>query len=122
MVNYKALERSLVILPKISGTLSCIGSGLLARHIAKKGFKDVSLTSRMLFGISIVDIIGSFFAYVLGSWMAPRNTLTYSAGNTATCSFQGFVLVFNLIYFATAYAELAAICEYIENNIMLLTR
>jgi hypothetical protein len=119
MVNYLALNRSLVILPKISGILSCIGSGLLARHITKKGFKDVSLTSRMLLGISIVDILGSFVAYFLGSWMAPRGTLTYSAGNTATCSFQGFVLVFNLVYFATAYAEMAAICEYVENLIVL---
>ncbi len=112
MVNYTAIDRSLVILPKITGVLSCIGSGLVARHIAKKGLKDVSLTSTMLFLMSIVDIISSFFAYVLSSWMAPRESLPYATGTVATCSFQGVVFVFSLIYFATAYAQLAALCEY----------
>lgn len=117
MANYTAIERSLVILPKISGALSCIGSGLLARHVAKKGLKEASLTSHMLFCISIVDFISSFFAYFLSSWMAPRGTLPYAAGNVATCSFQGFVFVFELVYFATAYTELAAICECKEENL-----
>lgn len=118
MVNYYALDRSLVILPKISGILSIIGSGLLARHVARKGFKDASLSSRMLFGISTVDIISSFFVHFLSSWMAPRGSgLTFAAGNIATCSFQGFVLVFDLIFFATAYSELAIICEHIEDII-----
>lgn len=117
MVNYIAIDRSLVILPKITGALSCIGSGLLARHVAKKGLKDASLTSHMLFCISIVDFVSSFFAYFLGSWMAPRGTLTYSAGNVATCNFQGFVFVFELVYFATAYAELAAICECVKKTL-----
>ena len=108
---YTAIGRSWVILPKISGTLSCIGSALVGRHIAKKGLKEVSLTSHMLFRISIVDFICSFFVYFLSSWMAPRGTLAYAAGNQATCDVQGFVFVFELIYFATAYTELAAICE-----------
>eukprot|EP00984_Skeletonema_dohrnii_P010008 scaffold3867_cov115-Skeletonema_dohrnii-CCMP3373.AAC.8 len=109
MVNYMALTRALVILPKISGVLSIIGSGLLARHVAKKGLKEVSLTSHMLLHISIVDIISSFFAYFLSSWLAPKGSMPYAAGNMATCTFQGAVFVFSLIYFATAYAELAAI-------------
>jgi hypothetical protein len=114
MVSLLAIDRSLVIIPKISGSLSFISSGILARHIAKKSFKDVSITSRMLFGISIVDIICSFVCYFLSSWMAPRGTLPYAVGNTATCNFQGFVFVFSLIYFATAYAELSVICELNE--------
>ena len=114
MVNLHAIDRSLVILPKISGALSCMGSALLARHVAKKGLTEASLTSHMLFCISIVDFVSSFFAYFLSSWMAPRGSLTYSAGNVATCNFQGFVFVFQLIYFATAYAELAAICECVQ--------
>jgi len=119
MVNYMALTRALVILPKISGVLSIIGSGLLARHLAKKGLKEVSLTSHMLLHISIVDIISSFFAYFLSSWLAPKGSMPYAAGNMATCTFQGAVFVFSLIYFATSYAELSAICEY--NIVMLLT-
>ena len=114
MVNWDAIERSWVILPKISGALSCIGSALVGRHIAKKGLKEVSLTSHMLFRISIVDFICSFFVYFLSSWMAPRGTLPYAAGNQATCDVQGFMFVFELTYFATAYAELAAICKFRE--------
>ena len=115
MVNLHAIERSWVILPKISGTLSCIGSALVGRHIAKKGLKEASLTSHMLFCISIVDFICSFFVYFLSSWMAPRGTLPYAAGNQATCNVQGFMFVFELAYFATAYAELAAICKCLRN-------
>ena len=112
MTNYTALERSIVILPKISGSLSCIGSALIARHIAKKGLKDVSLASKILFGISIVDIIDSFFAYVLGSWMAPRvSGMTFAVGNFTTCGVQGFVHVFGIVYLATAYTELSIVCK-----------
>lgn len=111
MTNYRALERSIVILPKISGSLSCIGSGLIARHIAKKGLKDVSLASKILFGISIVDIIDSFFAYVIGSWMAPRDTMTFAVGNFTSCGVQGFVHVFGIVYLATAYTELSIVCK-----------
>jgi hypothetical protein len=109
MTNYRALERSLVILPKISGSLSCIGSALIARHIAAKNIKEVSLASKILFGISIVDIIDSFFAYVLGSWMAPRGTLTFAVGNFTSCGVQGFVHVFGIVYLATAYTELSIV-------------
>ncbi len=49
--------------------------------------------------------------------MAPRGTLPYAAGNVATYSFQGFVFVFELVYFATAYTELAAICECEEEHV-----
>ena len=113
MVNLHAIDRSLVILPKISGALSCIGSALVGRHIAKKGLKEASLTSHMLFRISIVDFISSFFAYFLSSWMIPRESgIPYAAGNQATCDVQGFMFVFQLVYCATAYAELAAICEF----------
>jgi len=111
MTNYRALERSLVILPKISGSLSCIGSALIARHIAAKNIKEVSLASKILFGISIVDIIDSFFAYVLGSWMAPRGTLTFAVGNFTSCGVQGFVHVFGIVYLATAYTELSIVCK-----------
>ena len=115
MVNYTAIDRSLVILPKISGALSCTGSALVGRHIAKKGLKDASLTSHMLFCISIVDFVSSFFAYILSSWMVPRGSgIPYSVGNQATCDLQGFMFVFQLVYCATAYAELAAICEFRE--------
>eukprot|EP00985_Skeletonema_marinoi_P029339 scaffold27615_cov139-Skeletonema_marinoi.AAC.6 len=80
MLNYYALDRSLVILPKISGVLSIIGSGLLARHVAKKGLKEFMACSKGIYAIC-----------------SRKHT------------FQGAVFVFSLIYFATAYAELAGI-------------
>ncbi|KAL7539942.1 hypothetical protein ACHAWF_006549 [Thalassiosira exigua] len=39
--------------------------------------------------------------------MAPRGELPHAAGTTATCTFQGFVVTMGMVYFATAYTQLA---------------
>ena len=71
MVNYDNVFRSFEIIPKFTGVLSMTGSTLLARHIiTKKKWGDVSLTNKILFWISIVDIIDSFFVYFFTPWNA----------------------------------------------------
>jgi hypothetical protein len=65
----------------------------------------------MLFWISIIDIIASFFAFFMGTWMVPRGNakigILYTAGTTGTCTAQGFILLYSMVYFATSYTALA---------------
>ena len=119
MINYNAVVCSLEIIPKFTGVISMTASTLLARHIiTKKKWGDISLTNKILFCISIVDIISSFFVDFLSSWMAPRETpnSSFAAGTTGTCSAQGFISVFSLVYFATSYTALAVLYWLVVNR------
>jgi hypothetical protein len=110
------IEVSLQILWKIGGAISFISSFLLAKHILKKKWADISLTSMVLLGISVMNMIESFFGPFMGLWMAGEGVLLIRsgpllAGNTQTCTFQGFIYNFTITYFVTAYAGLGALCE-----------
>lgn len=112
--GYGPAWKAIAIIPKFGATLSIISSGFLARHISKKGLRDVSLQSIMMFFISIMDIIGSFFGNFLSTWMVPSDLprgygAPFAAGNMATCEAQGFFVVMSRVYFAIAYTELAAL-------------
>ena len=114
--RFYSMEVSWQILFKIGGAISCISSFLLAKHILKKKWADISLTSIMLLGISMMDIICSFFGYVMGNWMAGEGIFFITsgpliAGNTQTCTAQGFIYNFTITYFVTAYTGLGALCE-----------
>ena len=114
--RFYSMEVSLQILMKIGGVISCISSFILARHILKKKWADISLVSMMLFGISVMDIIGSFIGYFMGLWMSGEGMLFIRsgpllAGNTQTCTAQGFILLLSSTYFVTAYTGLGALCE-----------
>ena len=106
-------EEALEIVPKFTGAISIIGSLFVARHITKtKQWGEISLTNMMMFHISVVDIITSFFVSFMSSWMAPPSSapfLMYAAGTTATCTAQGFFAVFSVAYFSTAYTLLAVL-------------
>src|SRR6056300_987905 len=106
MANIWALERGVEIVPKVTGAISIVASTFVARHITTtKQWREISLTNMMMFYISVVDIIASFFVYFMSSWMAPPSNLPhiYAAGTTATCTAQGFIAVFSFAYFSTAY-------------------
>jgi hypothetical protein len=111
MTNFEALGRGVEIVPKFTGAVSIIASTLVARHITTtKQWREISLTNMMIFWISVVDIIASFFVYFMSTWMAPSSHAdwqVYAAGTTATCTAQGFFAVFSLAYFSTAYTQLA---------------
>ncbi len=113
MTNFDALQRGAEIVPKVTGAISIVASTFVARHITTtKQWREISLTNMMIFWISLVDIIASFFVYFMSSWMAPpshADWLIYAAGTTATCTAQGFFVVFSFAYFSTAYTQLAVL-------------
>lgn len=118
MVNWTAVIRSSVILAKITGSFSIIGSFLLARHILhkrKQSGGDLPLSNILLLNISVVNIIGVFFTFVMGPWMSGYDWnqlflgIPQSRFNTAACTAQGFFLYFAEVYFLTAYAGLGTL-------------
>ena len=86
-----------VIVVKISAALSIFGSTYILKLVWGKWRKKKSSIDpyqRILVGLSIFDILFSFFYAFLGTWMTPAETGWWSAvGNTKTCTVQGFFLV-----------------------------
>ena len=108
----KEVWKSYLILGKIIAVPSIVASIFLARDIINKYIKhkkNVALTSLILLGISVVNIIGSIFGWGMTSWMVPKGDAPYAAGNIASCEAQGFFVSLQFIYFVTAYTELAAL-------------
>eukprot|EP00567_Pseudictyota_dubia_P010462 CAMPEP_0197445334 /NCGR_PEP_ID=MMETSP1175-20131217/10580_1 /TAXON_ID=1003142 /ORGANISM="Triceratium dubium, Strain CCMP147" /LENGTH=414 /DNA_ID=CAMNT_0042976277 /DNA_START=438 /DNA_END=1682 /DNA_ORIENTATION=+ len=57
----------------------------------RKKKENVDPYQRIMLGLSLFDIITSFFAFVLGSSMVPVETgWLWAAGNQQTCTLQGF--------------------------------
>ena len=70
------LEYAHVIVLKISGALSCLGSGSILCYLCKKWRRrrlSVDLYMRIMAALSAYDVILSFF-FFLGTWMTPRET------------------------------------------------
>jgi hypothetical protein len=86
------------IIRRTSGSVSTIASTCLILHILRSHHGLSTTYHRLVFGLCIGDTISSF-ASVLGSTMVPKemNYFIPSAhGNTATCTAQGFLLVFGV--------------------------
>ena len=115
MVNWNAVFRSSVILAKITGSFSIIGSFLLARqllHKRKQSGGDLPLSNILLLNISVVNIIGVFFTFFMGPWMSGAywdRLIDEGNINTAACTAQGFFLYFAEVYFLTAYGGLGTL-------------
>ena len=88
----------LLILPKISGSLSIAGSTYIITAVLKKWRtekKSINPYHRIMAAYSVYDIIFTFFNYFLGTWMVPAETGWFGAvGTTVTCSIQGFSYAF----------------------------
>lgn len=88
--------------PKVPALLSLIGSYTLIREVSVDLRNKRSRISRPLWrtllAMSLADIFFSL-AWFLGTWMSSAD-IDYSygnAGNTATCTFQGFIIQFGYI-------------------------
>ena len=108
---------ALAITPKVSGSLSIIGSILIIRDVVKHwrsssghNYHQISATSRVLLSMSIADLGSSFFAHFLSTWMVPTSddvNIALAGGNETTCTIQAFT--YELFFYAAiwSYALLA---------------
>jgi len=81
------------VLPMISGSISLLGSGTIATMILISADRLSYPFRRLIFGLSIMDIIQSV-AMIMGPFSLPGNTdgVMWSKGNVTSCDIQGFAL------------------------------
>jgi len=74
------------IIFKVGGSISCIGSGYIIQDVlCHPDKRSKSVYHRIMVGLSAMDILLSFFMFVLGSWPMPKGSYLWAAGNMATC-------------------------------------
>ena len=85
--------QALYVLPMISGSISLLGSGTIATMILISVDRLSYPFRRLIFGLSIMDIIQSI-AMIMGPFSLPANIdgVLWSKGNVTTCDIQGFAL------------------------------
>mgnify|MGYP000313952378 CR=1 FL=1 len=91
-----AQQWALVIVPKVTGFISILFSGLVILTVCLDKEKRNKTYHRLLLGISCVDISSSFWLG-LSTWPIPRETgIKGSRGNTLSCTVQGFFTQFGV--------------------------
>lgn len=109
------------IVPKISSTLSILGSSYIIFHSLQRLLKNrnsiiggrescIRQRHRLLIALSICDIIGSS-CYFISTWAIPKddeqNMVVFNVGNQTTCTAQGFLIQFGTISVAFYNASLS---------------
>ncbi|KAL7536464.1 hypothetical protein ACHAWF_005470 [Thalassiosira exigua] len=107
--HFEHLRRSIAIVPKVGGLLSLIACTLIMRDVSIKWHtkRNVSLSSLIVFSISVADWLYSLFGAFLSTWMIPSDTWHYlAAGNTQSCTAQGFIVILTVVASMSYYAAL----------------
>jgi len=118
---HTAFEKSIVIIPKITGMMSILGSIAILRDLLKgPRAKREQMSSKVLIAMNISDLLCTSIAHVLGTWFVPKGTGFWSAGNEHTCDIQGWseALFFNyaLVYNAALSIVFLLIVRYSWNE------
>lgn len=90
-MSFSAKQKSLAILPKLSGTLSFLGSTYIFQDVARSRRRRKKPYNRLVLALSTFDIMASV-ANIMSTWPIPEGTPgVYGAvGTTGTCTAQGF--------------------------------
>ena len=96
MALSEAQQLVLAIVPKITGFVSLLFSGLVILTVCVNKEKRSKTYHRLLFGISCVDVSSSFWLG-LSTWPIPEETgIKWASGTTATCNVQAFFTQFGI--------------------------
>ena len=95
MSTSSLVEMQIVALwiPRISGTISIIGSLAIICSLWRKDDRLALSNFRFLFAMSVVDILSSL-SLAVSSAALPRGDFYGAIGNKVTCATQGFLLQF----------------------------
>jgi len=96
------------IAPRISGSISCFSSALIIHVIMSSPAKLSSTMHRIMFGMSICDILGSAAmalshlpmpnkSNIIWQWTPYDQFMGTKIGNTQTCTAQGFFVSFGVV-------------------------
>ncbi|GFH57076.1 hypothetical protein CTEN210_13552 [Chaetoceros tenuissimus] len=86
-----AQQRSLIIAPIISGSLSMVSSAALLYSIVRSQVKLWRVVRRIIVGFCVFDLFFSF-GNALATFMAPKGQALYAIGSIVTCEIQGFLI------------------------------
>lgn len=94
----------LALIPKISGTLSVIGSALIALNVASTK-QPRNTYQRLLCSLALVDAM-STTSLLLSTWPIPKeeDNLAWNIGNNTSCKVQGFFVQLKVVSFLLAVA------------------
>ena len=97
LAKYK--KKTLAIIPKVTGAISFICSAYLVYHILKSKKRRQKTYERLICGLSLGDMITSFFGFFLSTWPMPVDTfLSWGAsGTNGTCEAQGFLFQLGIL-------------------------
>ncbi len=101
LLSEQSFRLALAVAPKVSASLSIIGSSFIIRDVLKQRRRRrrshqveqcLPATSRVILSMSVADLGSSFFAHFLSTWMVPRGTYdaALAAGNVGTCKAQAY--------------------------------
>ena len=95
--------KKIVIIPRVTGGFSTIGSSLIMYMILSEKQKLKRTYYRLMLGISIFDFISSV-AYLFGTMMLPKGSTWLATGNDNTCTMQGamFQIGLGVMYYNSA--------------------
>mmetsp|Transcript_26905 Transcript_26905/g.58834 ORF Transcript_26905/g.58834 Transcript_26905/m.58834 type:complete len:456 (+) Transcript_26905:511-1878(+) len=90
-MTFSPKQISLAFLPKVSGTLSFVGSTYIFQDVARSRRRRSKPYNRLILALSTFDIMASV-VNIMSTWPIPEGTPgVYAAvGTTATCTAQGF--------------------------------
>eukprot|EP00565_Helicotheca_tamesis_P004876 CAMPEP_0185741244 /NCGR_PEP_ID=MMETSP1171-20130828/38857_1 /TAXON_ID=374046 /ORGANISM="Helicotheca tamensis, Strain CCMP826" /LENGTH=127 /DNA_ID=CAMNT_0028413203 /DNA_START=60 /DNA_END=443 /DNA_ORIENTATION=- len=101
MTSYSTTIVVAVIIAKIAGLISIVGSSFILRDLFRNDrIKLKSTKNQIILCLSISDIISSLFLHVIGTWFVPKGLMYGSYGNITTCEVQGYIGI--LFYYSGA--------------------
>ena len=92
-----AQQRQLAIWPKVTGSLSIMGSASIIYEVLRDKKKRRKVYHRIMLAMSLIDVNTSFW-YALSTWPMPKDTqgVAYASGTQQSCTAQGFFVQLGL--------------------------
>ena len=89
-----------LVISKISSAISISGSIYVIQDVLRNPEKrNESTYHRLMLGLSCSDVMYSFFAWFLSSWVMPKGLHLFAIGSEGSCAAVGFFhVMFNISY------------------------
>jgi hypothetical protein len=81
----------ITIVQRTMGTISLLGSTYVIQKVLRNERKRNHTFHRLMVGLSISDILSSFFTHMLSTAPIPKGYHVLAVGNVFTCDVQGFI-------------------------------
>ncbi|KAG7352305.1 hypothetical protein IV203_008353 [Nitzschia inconspicua] len=93
-------QAALAVIPKISASLSFLGSSWIVIEVLTRKSKRQNVYNRLLCAMSCFDIASASWMFA-STWPIPQNSqdVAFAVGNQTTCEIQGFFIQIGIIPF-----------------------